>query len=86
LKTQNIQHFENEKLIDLIKNYRYYGLTLAHKTDALNLLKQEDKLNLNFKMSGDLTNLTMINEPYSIIIEFKENSNLELALNSNDLC
>ena len=58
VETQNIQHFENEKLIDLIKNYRYYGLTLAHKTDALNLLKQRGITELELKLTGNLSNET----------------------------
>ncbi|MDG1778686.1 MAG: LptF/LptG family permease [Flavobacteriaceae bacterium] len=58
VETQNIQHFENEKLIDLIKNYRYYGLTLAHKTDALNLLKERGITELELKLTGNLSNET----------------------------
>lgn len=52
----SIQHFENEKLIDLIKNYRHYGLTLAHKTNALNLLKERGINELELKLTGNLSN------------------------------
>ena len=56
VKTQNIHHFENDKLIDLIKNYRHYGLTLAHKTNALKHLKKRGITELELKLTGNLSN------------------------------
>jgi len=56
VETQNIQHFENEKLIDLIKNYRHYGLTLADKTNALKHLKKRGITELELKLTGNLSN------------------------------
>ncbi len=56
VETQNIQHFENDKLIDLIKNYRHYGLTLAHKTNALKHLKKRGITELELKLTGNLSN------------------------------
>ena len=40
IDTKNIDRFENDKLIDLVKNYRHYGLSITHKTNALQLLEQ----------------------------------------------
>lgn len=56
IEPQNIEHFENNKLIDLVKNYRHYGLTLAHKSDALYLLNQRGITELELKLSGNLSN------------------------------
>ena len=56
VETQNIQHFENDKLIDLIKNYRHYGLTLADKTNALKHLKKRGITELELKLTGNLSN------------------------------
>ena len=56
VETQNIQHFDNDKLIDLIKNYRHYGLTLADKTNALKHLKKRGITELELKLTGNLSN------------------------------
>ena len=56
VETQNIEHFENEKLIDLIKNYRHYGLTLADKTNALKHLKKRGITELELRLTGNLSN------------------------------
>ena len=53
---KNIDRFENEKLIDLVKNYRHYGLSIAHKTNALQLLEQRGITELELKLSGNLSN------------------------------
>ncbi len=56
VETQNIEHFENDKLIDLIKNYRHYGLTLTDKTNALKHLKKRGITELELKLTGNLSN------------------------------
>ncbi len=56
IDTKNIDRFENEKLIDLVKNYRHYGLGIAHKTNALQLLEQRGITELELKLSGNLSN------------------------------
>ncbi len=56
IDTKNIDRFENEKLIDLVKNYRHYGLSIAHKTNALQLLEQRGITELELKLSGNLSN------------------------------
>jgi len=54
--TKNIDHFENDKLIDLVKNYRHYGLSIAHKKNALQVLEQRGITELELKLSGNLSN------------------------------
>ena len=51
-----LEHFENKKLIDLIKNYRQYGLGIEQKNIALKILEQRGISELELKMSGNLTN------------------------------
>ena len=54
--TKNIDRFENDKLIDLVKNYRHYGLSIAHKKNALQVLEQRGITELELKLSGNLSN------------------------------
>ncbi len=56
IDTKNIDRFENDKLIDLVKNYRHYGLSITHKTNALQLLEQRGITELELKLSGNLSN------------------------------
>ena len=56
IDTKNIDRFENDKLIDLVKNYRHYGLSITHKTNALQLLEQRGVTELELKLSGNLNN------------------------------
>ncbi len=56
IDTKNIDSFENDKLIDLVKNYRHYGLSIAHKTNALQVLEQRGITELELKLSGNLSN------------------------------
>ena len=56
IDTKNIDRFENENLIDLVKNYRHYGLSITHKTNALQLLEQRGITELELKLSGNLSN------------------------------
>lgn len=51
-----LEHFENKKLIDLIKNYRQYGLGIEQKNIALKILEHRGISELELKMSGNLTN------------------------------
>lgn len=56
IDTKNIDRFENDKLIDLVKNYRHYGLSITHKTNALQLLEQRGITELELKLAGNLSN------------------------------
>lgn len=56
INTKNLEHFENDKLIDLVKNYRHYGLGLSHKANALQVLSKRGITELELKLSGNLSN------------------------------
>ena len=56
IETNEIDRFENEKLIDLIKNFRHYGLKLADKNNALKILRNRGITELELKLSGNLSN------------------------------
>ena len=64
---QDFQHFKTNKLIDLIKNYRNYGLSFSHKNKALEVLKIRGISELELKISGNLSN-----ESYESGIRFLE--------------
>ncbi len=52
IDTNEIDRFENDKLIDLIKNFRHYGLKLADKNNALKVLHNRGITELELKLSG----------------------------------
>ena len=56
INTKNLEHFENDKLIDLVKNYRHYGLGISHKANALQVLTKRGITELELKLSGNLSN------------------------------
>ncbi len=56
INTKNLEHFENDKLIDLVKNYRHYGLGISHKANALQVLSKRGITELELKLSGNLSN------------------------------
>ena len=72
--------FENNKLIDIVKNFRQYGLSLNYKQNALKILNSRDISELELKMGGNLTNQTYENA-LRLYIDFKEHSKLALILN-----
>jgi lipopolysaccharide export system permease protein len=80
-KIRELHTFENEKLINIVKNFRQYKHALNYKQSALAVLNSRGISELELKMSGDLLNL---NYEHAIqhYIDFKENSKLGLALNS----
>ncbi len=78
---RELHTFENEKLINIVKNFRQYKHALNYKQSALAVLNSRGISELELKMSGDLTNLNYENA-VQYYIDFKENSKLGLALNS----
>ena len=64
---KDISGFESSKLIDLVKNYRHYGLTIEHKNKALIELKTRGLDEMTLKISGNITN-----EAYETGIRFLE--------------
>ena len=79
--TSKLESFENEKLIDIVKNFRQFGLSLSYKQKALKILNLRDISELELKMSGNLSNQKYENA-LRLYIDFKEHSKLALVLNT----
>ena len=79
--TSKLESFDNEKLIDIVKNFRQYGLSLNYKQKALKILNSRDISELELKMSGNLSNQKYENA-LRLYIDFKEHSKLALVLNT----
>lgn len=54
--SKEIENYEQEKLIDIVKNYRYYGLEISHKNSALQVLNNKGVSTLELRTGGNLTN------------------------------
>jgi lipopolysaccharide export system permease protein len=78
--TSELDHFENHKLIDVVKNFRQFGLSLNYKQTALKILNKRGISELELKMSGNLSNQNYENALRNYI-DFKENSKLALVFN-----
>ena len=78
--TSELESFENEKLIDIVKNFRQFGLSLNYKQTALKILNSRGISELQLKMTGDLSNQKYENA-LRLFIDFKEHSKLALVLN-----
>lgn len=72
--------YENDKLIDVVKNFRQHNRSLNYKQTALAVLNSRGISELELKMSGNLSNLNYESAAQHYI-DFKENSKLGLALN-----
>ena len=53
---KSLKNFNDAKLIDIVKNYRHYGLGIAHKVNALGELNNRGISEIDLKVSGNLTN------------------------------
>jgi len=78
--SSELDGFENDKLIDIVKNFRQFGLSLNYKQSALKLLNSRGISELELKMGGNLSNQKYENA-LRLFIDFKENSKLALVLN-----
>ena len=78
--TSELDQFENQKLIDVVKNFRQYGLSLNYKQTALKILNKRGISELELKMGGNLSNQNYENALRNYI-DFKENSKLALVFN-----
>ncbi|MDA9056425.1 LptF/LptG family permease [Flavobacteriaceae bacterium] len=78
--TSELGQFENNKLIDVVKNFRQFGLSLNYKQTALRILNTRGISELELKMGGNLSNQNYENA-LRLYIDFKENSKLALVLN-----
>jgi len=77
--SDELEHSSNEQLIDIVKNYRQFGLSYNYKSVALEHLKNRGISELELRMGGQL-----LNEKYETgirhLIDFKENSKLAVYL------
>ena len=71
--TSELDQFENHKLIDVVKNFRQFGLSLNYKQAALKILNKRGISELELKMGGNLSNQNYENALRNYI-DFKENS------------
>jgi lipopolysaccharide export system permease protein len=78
--TSELDGFDNDKLIDIIKNFRQFGLSLNYKQTALKILNSRGISELELKMGGNLSNQNHENA-LRLYIDFKENSKLAIVLN-----
>ncbi len=78
--TSELDQYENNKLIDIVKNFRQFGLSLNYKQTALRILNTRGISELELKMGGNLSNQRYENA-LRLYIDFKENSKLALVLN-----
>jgi lipopolysaccharide export system permease protein len=78
--TSELDNFDNDKLIDIIKNFRQFGLSLNYKQTALKILNSRGISELELKMGGNLSNQNHENA-LRLYIDFKENSKLAIVLN-----
>ena len=78
--TSELDNFDNDKLIDIIKNFRQFGLSLNYKQTALKILNSRGISELELKMGGNLSNQNYENA-LRLYIDFKENSKLAIVLN-----
>ena len=65
--------YENDKLIDVVKNFRQHNRSLNYKQTALAVLNSRGISELELKMSGNLSNLNYESAAQHYI-DFKENS------------
>jgi len=77
--SDELERSSNEQLIDIVKNYRQFGLSYNYKSVALGHLKNRGISELELRMSGQL-----LNEKYETgirhLTDFKENSKLAVVL------
>ena len=78
--TSELDQFENHKLIDVVKNFRQFGLSINYKQTALKILNKRGISELELKMGGNLSNQNYENALRNFI-DFKENSKLALVFN-----
>ena len=78
--TSELDGFDNKKLIDIIKNFRQFGLSLNYRQTAIRILNSRGISELELKLGGNLSNQKYENA-LRLFIDFKENSKLALVLN-----
>ena len=75
----NLESYSNEKLIDIIKNYRQYDFDIAYRNTALEIMNTRGVTESELKYSGNLVNDNYENA-LRHLASYKENSTIALIL------
>ena len=75
----NLKGYSNEKLIDIIKNYRQYDFDIAYRNSALDIMNSRGITEQELRYSGNLVNDNYENA-LRHLASYKENSAIALIL------
>lgn len=76
---ENLKGYSNEKLIDIIKNYRQYDFDIAYRNSALDIMNSRGITEQELRYSGNLVNDNYENA-LRHLASYKENSAIALIL------
>jgi lipopolysaccharide export system permease protein len=76
---ETLDSYENNKLIDIIKNYRMYDYSISYKNTALAILNKRGITNQQLKFAGHFTNQNY-EEAIRLKNRFEEDSKLAFIL------
>ena len=74
-----LENLSENKLIDVVKNYRQYGYTEEYRNLALNILSERGIDEMTLKLRGQFEN-TLYNDAQIHFKKFLHNSNLAFSL------
>ena len=78
-KIEKLQKLDNEKLIDVVKNYRQYGYEESLREAAISLLEERGISREQLKLTGDFENKTY-DSADELYFSFKRNSKIAFIL------
>jgi lipopolysaccharide export system permease protein len=76
---QNLQNYDNNKLIDIVKHYRQYDYSIEYKNSSLELLESRGITQQELKFGGNLTDYAY-EESIRLKYLYEENSKLAFIL------
>ncbi|MBC2846245.1 LptF/LptG family permease [Winogradskyella flava] len=76
---KTLQEYDNDKLINVIKNYRDFDYTVEYKNSAISILSLRGVTKQELKLAGNLTDQNYI-ETIRLKNEYEEDSKLALIL------
>lgn len=76
---QNLEQYDDNKLIDIVKHYRQYNYGIEYKNSSLNVLESRGITQQQLKFSGNLTDYSY-EEALRLKYLYEENSKLAFAL------
>jgi len=75
----NLKTYDDDKLIDIIKNYRQYDYSVSYKKSSLDILESRGINEEQLRMAGNLSN-PVYEEAASHFSEYQQNSKIGLKL------